>query len=116
MRGSPTKIANQSFGTAESVAVDILAEARRLAQKHNRDTWDFAVELSVLLAAGVTVNLLRSLVCQGAGLSRAGTGCVDRAQTAFPTFAQFGISTRNLFHSRRPRYPGTEHRALSTST
>ena len=59
MRVPPTKIPKRAFDPAQSVAVDILADARRLAQKHNRDSWDFAVELSVLLAAGITVNLLR---------------------------------------------------------
>jgi hypothetical protein len=53
------------LGAAESLAVEILADARRSAERHQRDVWDFAVELSLLLAAGITVTDLRSLVCQG---------------------------------------------------
>lgn len=46
-------------------ALALLLEARQSAELHARDAWEFAVELPVLLAAGITVTVLRSLVCEG---------------------------------------------------
>jgi hypothetical protein len=66
LRATQNKIASLASSGPERVAIDILADARCLARRHQRDAWDFAVELAVLLAAGVTVNDLRSLICQGA--------------------------------------------------
>jgi hypothetical protein len=43
----------------------LLIEAKRFADQHGQDPWDFAVELESLIAAGATVNVLRSLVLVG---------------------------------------------------
>jgi hypothetical protein len=66
MRGKSLPRAKLALSDAQSLAVELLAEARRQAERHSRDAWDFAVELDVLLTAGITVTDLRSLVCQGA--------------------------------------------------
>jgi hypothetical protein len=43
----------------------LLAEAHRYARELERSTWDFALELDALQAAGCTLNELRWLVCKG---------------------------------------------------
>jgi hypothetical protein len=47
------------------VALHLLLEARRLAQKAGQSEWDFAVELRQLREAGATHSHLRWLICSG---------------------------------------------------
>ena len=46
-----------------ALAIDLLVEARMAAETRGRDVWDFAVELPLLIDAGMTLTLLRALVC-----------------------------------------------------
>jgi hypothetical protein len=65
----PSREAAEAFGVSDDAwgagAYGLLLEAHQYGRQLGRSLWDFAVEISTLQQAGLTVSTLRWLVCKG---------------------------------------------------
>jgi hypothetical protein len=78
-------------------ALGQLGYARACAQSTRRDTWDFAVEIDSLLAAGVTKSDLRWLVSEGYLSHAEESSCPHDAARQFQLCQNLAFSARTCF-------------------
>ncbi len=79
------------------VAAAILAEAYHYAQSLNRDVWEFALELPNLSVAGVSINDLRWLACNGYVNHSKEIEPNSEGQRVFRTYTGLGFTQGSCF-------------------
>lgn len=78
-------------------AIAILSEAHRYAQSLDKDVWEFALELQNLSAAGVSINDLRWLACNGYVIHGEELEQSSEGQRVFRRYPGLGFTQRSCF-------------------
>mgnify|MGYP007073303504 CR=1 FL=1 len=78
-------------------AVAILSEAHQYASSLDRDVWEFALELQNLSAAGVSINDLRWLACNGYVNHGEELEQTNEGHRVFRTYPGLGFTQRSCF-------------------
>lgn len=78
-------------------AVSILSEAHQYAQSLDRDVWEFALELQNLSGAGISINDLRWLACNGYVNHGEELEQTSEGRRVFRTYPGLGFTQRSCF-------------------
>lgn len=78
-------------------AIHRLREAHNAAFACGRNTWDFSVELTQMLKAGVETHILRTLICQGWIIHRRETTLSNQNRRTFEEVDGLALSNQSCF-------------------